>query len=127
MVKPCEWCQHHGYTCTVFSEKIKGDICAYCKRNEKSPCNAGQSGPANDITAPSVMAGDVLHQISVHYGVSDVRQLVQIMEDKDSAKDASISSLRQEIIELKEGFYRLQDTVVGQQCPVNDKTPLSTL
>ena len=82
-------------------------MCAYCKRNGKSPCNAGQSPPGNDDTAPSVMAGDILHQIPVHYGVSDVGQLVQTMDDRESAKDALISSLQQGIVDLREGFHRL--------------------
>lgn len=61
------------------------------------------------------MAGDVLHQIFVHYGDLDVRQLIQTMDDRESAKDALMSSLRQEIVVLEEGFHRLQDIVVGQQ------------
>jgi len=86
VVNPCKRCKDRGYTCTVFSERIKGDICAYCKRNGKSPCNAGQSHPGNDDTAPSITAGDILHQISVHYGISGFRQLVQVMEEIRKAR-----------------------------------------
>jgi len=45
--------------------------------------------------------------IPVHYGVLDVRQLVQTMDDRESAKDALISSLQQGIVDLREGFHRL--------------------
>jgi hypothetical protein len=101
------------------SHKIKGNVCAFCKRNGKS-CTAGESRPGDCSITPPVSTEEIIHQISVSSGAaiaatSIARQLVQTMKEKESEKDALVAGLRQDVRELRGHVHRLQDTVVGQQ------------
>jgi hypothetical protein len=119
VLRPCKWCIDRGYPCTVFIDKIKGNVCAFCKRNGKS-YTAGESRRGDGDATPLVSTEAIIHQISVSSGAaiaatSITRQLVQTTKEKDEEMSALVAGLRQDVRELRGHVHRLQDTVVGQQ------------